>query len=194
MLSTTSARVLLAFFALLLNIAGATSQTAPSHTDFTGGPFHTQVARDIDGNWIDFSRYIGRVVLVVNVASQCGYTSQYSELEGLQREFGSDGLTVMAFPCNQFGGQEPYENSAIKQFAQERFDVTFQMMEKVNVNGNGESVIYTILKRAISSPQKSIDWNFEKFLVDKRGQVVAHYRSGTKPEELKAKIRELLAQ
>jgi glutathione peroxidase len=170
-------------------VAALAAPTATSAK--SSSPFHQLSALDINRQSVDFSRFQGQVVLVVNVASQCGFTYQYAGLEALQREFSSQGFTVLGFPCNAFGAQEPGSNEEIAQFCSKEFHITFPLMDKIEVNGPKEHALYTYLKKGATAG-KPVKWNFEKFLVDQKGRVQAHYPSTTKPEELRTKIQQLL--
>lgn len=151
----------------------------------------------IDGQPAALSEYAGRVLLVVNVASQCGLTPHYAGLEQLYREQRDAGLTVLGFPCNQFGGQEPGTEAQIQSFCQTKFDVTFPLFSKIEVNGLGRHPLYAALTGADTEPAGAGDvlWNFEKFVVDRRGEVVARFGPETAPDdpELRAAIDRALA-
>ncbi|GAA5784939.1 glutathione peroxidase [Chitiniphilus shinanonensis] len=151
-------------------------------------------ARDIDGNEVALSSYRGQVLLIVNVASQCGFTPQYEGLETLYRSYAARGLKVLAFPCNQFGGQEPGSAEEIKSFCATHYEVTFPVFAKIDVNGDDAHPLYQFLKK--SEPgvlgTEGIKWNFTKFLVDREGHVVERYAPTTKPEELRGDIEKLL--
>jgi glutathione peroxidase len=137
--------------------------------------------------------YQGKALLVVNVASKCGYTPQYQGLEKLHEEFNDKGLAVVGFPCNQFGGQEPGSTQDIQDFCTTNYGVKFDMMEKVDVNGAQTHPFYQWLKE--NAPVKGeVQWNFEKFLIDKKGAVVGRYKSGVTPEssELKTAIEKAI--
>jgi glutathione peroxidase len=138
-----------------------------------------------------------QTLLVVNVASECGLTPQYAGLEELHREFSGRGFSVVGFPCNQFGGQEPGSAEEIAQFCSANYDVTFPMFEKIDVNGDGRHAIYTELTAAADADGVAgdIQWNFEKFLVGPDGSVLARFRPGTAPDapELVAAIEASLA-
>jgi glutathione peroxidase len=125
----------------------------------------------------------GKVVLAVNVASRCGYTPQYAGLEQLHEEMAVQGFAVVGFPCNQFGAQEPGTESEIKDFCQTRYGVTFPLSAKLEVNGPGRHPLYEWLTSAAHGTSGDIQWNFEKFLVGRDGQVIARYPSGTKPTD-----------
>ncbi len=147
-----------------------------------------------DGSDCPLSTYQGQVLLIVNTASECGFTPQYEGLEQLQQRYGGQGFTVLAFPCNQFGGQEPGDDAAIADFCATRFSVSFPLFSKVQVNGAQAAPLFTHLKQAAPGllGTEAIKWNFTKFLVDRQGQVVERFGSATTPEKLAAKIEALL--
>ena len=136
----------------------------------------------------------GKVVLVVNVASRCGYTPQYTGLERLHEELEGEGFAVVGFPCNQFGAQEPGTELEIRDFCSTRYDVTFPLAAKVEVNGPGRHTLYAWLTSPVNGHPGDIQWNFEKFLVGREGRVIGRYPSGTKPEDngLRTDIAEAL--
>lgn len=138
----------------------------------------------------------GKVVLVVNVASNCGFTPQYTELEELYKKHKDEGLEILGFPCNQFGHQEPGSDEEIGQFCKLNYGVTFPLFKKIEVNGSNEEPIYHYLKaeRPGLLGFKGVKWNFEKFLVDRDGKVVERYSSLTKPSNIESKIIELLGK
>jgi glutathione peroxidase len=141
--------------------------------------------------------YRGKVVLVVNTASECGFTPQYAGLEGLNRKYRSEGLEVLGFPCNQFGGQEPGTASEIGAFCQRDYGVSFQMFDKVEVKGDNAHPLYKWLTSAAPGilGTEAIKWNFTKFLLGRDGKVVKRYAPQTRPQELEADIeRELAAR
>ena len=148
----------------------------------------------IDGEQTTLERYRGRVLLVVNVASRCGFTPQYAGLEELYRRFQDRGLTVLGFPCDQFGNQEPGDEAEIRSFCSLSYDVTFPLHAKVNVNGRDAHPLYQHLKEA--SPgilgSRAIKWNFTKFLVDRDGAVVGRHAPTTEPADLAPEIERLL--
>jgi glutathione peroxidase len=125
----------------------------------------------------------GRVVLAVNVASRCGYTPQYTGLERLHGELASEGFSVVGFPCNQFGAQEPGSDAEIREFCSTRYDVTFPLASKLDVNGSGRAALYQWLTDPAQGFPGDIEWNFEKFLVGRDGRVIARYPSGTRPDD-----------
>ncbi len=126
------------------------------------------------------SNYQGRVLLIVNVASKCGYTPQYTGLEALYRKYKDQGFEVLGFPCNQFGAQEPGTMQEILDFCSTKYDVTFPIFEKIEVNGPNRSPLYSILTQA--EPAGDISWNFEKFVVGKNGHVVGRFKSKVAPD------------
>lgn len=146
------------------------------------------------GKEVSLSDYAGGPVLIVNTASKCGFTPQYEGLEALHRTYGEKGLTVLAFPCNQFGAQEPGNEDEIKNFCSLTYDVTFPVMAKVDVNGDNADPLFKHLKAEKPGllGSKGIKWNFTKFLVDKDGKVVARYAPTDKPESLASDIEKLL--
>ncbi len=151
--------------------------------------------KDIDGKDTALSAYKGKVLLIVNVASKCGYTKQYAGLEAIQQKFQKQGFTVLGFPCNQFGGQEPGSNEEIKQFCSSKFNVTFPLFNKIDVNGGQRSTLYTALAGKDSPFPGDIKWNFGKFLIGKDGKILKRFGSGDAPEspEVLAAIEAALA-
>lgn len=149
----------------------------------------------LDGTPFDTQSLRGQVVLVVNVASRCGFTPQYAELEKLYRELEAQGFVILAFPCNQFGAQEPGSAEEIARFCSLTYGVTFPVMQKIEVNGAHADPLYRWLKKQKSGllGSEAIKWNFTKFLIDTRGQVVERYAPQTAPETLRADIIRLLA-
>ena len=151
-------------------------------------------ARLPDGQDMSLATHAGKVVLIVNTASQCGFTPQYAGLEALWRDYGARGLEVIAFPCNQFGGQEPGSAAEIAQFCQVNFGLSFPVMGKVEVNGPGAPPLWQWLKdqaRGILGTRQ-VKWNFTKFLVDRQGRVVSRFGPGVKPEALRKAIEAIL--
>jgi glutathione peroxidase len=152
-------------------------------------------ARSIDGRPVPLANYKGRVLLVVNTASACGYTPQLGGLEELHQAYGPRGLAVLGFPCNQFGSQDPGSNAEIAQFCQLNYGVSFPMMAKIDVNGPAADPLYQWLRTEAPGilGSKSVKWNFTKFLVGKDGQVIKRYAPTDKPASLKADIEKALA-
>ena len=150
-------------------------------------------ATSLAGEPVPLKRYEGQVLLIVNTASACGFTPQYKGLEALQQEFGPRGFSVLGFPCNQFGGQEPGDAREIEQFCARKYAVSFPMFDKIDVNGSGAHPLYQYLKSEKSGLLGSaIKWNFTKFLVDRSGRVVARHAPTTTPEAMKKEIEALL--
>ncbi|GAA2141000.1 glutathione peroxidase [Nocardioides koreensis] len=150
-------------------------------------------ARSIDGEQVDLGDYSGQVVLVVNTASQCGFTPQYQGLQGLHDAHADRGFRVLGFPCDQFGGQEPGSEAEIAAFCERRFGVSFPLFAKVEVNGDGAHPLFAWLRSEKDGLLGSrIKWNFTKFLVDHRGRVVKRYGPTTAPEKIAADIESAL--
>ncbi len=149
------------------------------------GALHFQ-AKKIDGEVVDLKQYEGQVVLVVNVASQCGLTPQYAGLQELYLQHKDRGFVVLAFPCNQFGRQEPGTESEIKEFCSTKYRVTFPLFSKVDVNGPSAAPIYQFLTGKDTQPVGSgkISWNFEKFLIDRSGNLVNRFSPSTAPDDV----------
>ena len=150
----------------------------------------------LDGSEMATSELGGKVVLVVNVASKCGFTKQYDDLQALHEKYQDQDLVVLGVPCNQFGGQEPGSAEEIQSFCRMNFGVSFPLLEKQDVKGNSRSALYTHLVSSDVAAGKEVKWNFEKFLVDPEGAVIARYRSKTSPEDpelIEAVERGLLA-
>ena len=151
-------------------------------------------ARTLDGHEKSLADYAGQVVLVVNTASKCGFTPQYEGLQELHQAYTGHGLRVLGFPCNQFGGQEPGDSAQIGSFCRQNYGVTFQMMEKVDVNGPAAHPLYAWLRsqeRGLMGDK--IRWNFTKFLVGRDGKVIGRYSPTTKPDKITADIEKALA-
>jgi glutathione peroxidase len=147
-----------------------------------------------DGSKLDLGDKLGKVLLVVNVASKCGFTPQYEGLEELQRKFGDQGFEVLGFPCNQFGAQEPGNAEEIATFCKLTYDVTFPVLKKVEVNGDGASPLYDWMKGEAPGilGSKAIKWNFTKFLIDRSGKVVKRYAPNDAPRSIEKDIARLL--
>ena len=150
-------------------------------------------AQSLAGEEVPLKRFEGQVLLIVNTASACGFTPQYKGLEQLQRELGPRGFSVLGFPCNQFGGQEPGDARQIEQFCESKYDVTFPMFGKIDVNGSNAHPLYRYLqKEKTGLLGSSIKWNFTKFLVDRSGKVVGRYAPTATPEAIRKDIEKLL--
>lgn len=139
------------------------------------------VVRSLAGRETDLASYAGQAVLIVNTASRCGYTPQYRDLELLHRTYHDRGLRVLGFPCNDFGAQEPGAESDIAEFCQANYGVSFDMFAKVSVRGADAAPLFAALTGAGSAFPGEVKWNFEKFLLDRSGRLIARYRSGVKP-------------
>lgn len=151
-------------------------------------------AKALDGKEIALNQYKGDVVLIVNTASECGFTPQYQGLEELHKKFSPKGLRVLGFPCNQFGGQEPGDSTKIANFCHKNYGVDFQMFEKVDVNGKDAHPLYKYLTGEAPGVlgSEGIKWNFTKFLVDRNGKVIKRFAPNVKPEDLSGDIEKLL--
>lgn len=150
--------------------------------------------RDIQGNEHDMGEYRGKVLLIVNTASKCGFTPQFEGLQGLYGDLKEKGLEVLGFPCNQFMNQDPADNGAISEFCSLNYGVDFPMFAKIEVNGPGTHPLYAFLKQQAKGLMGSekVKWNFTKFLVNRDGQVVRRYPPTTKPEAIRSDIEKLL--
>jgi glutathione peroxidase len=155
---------------------------------------HDFTVDDIHGKPVGLDRYKGKVVLVVNTASKCGYTPQYKGLEALYAKYKGQGLEILGFPCNQFGAQEPGTEKEIEQFCELNYGVTFPMFAKVDVNGDQAAPVYRYLKAEKPGllGTETIKWNFTKFLVDRSGRPIARYASNATPESLAGDVEQAL--
>jgi glutathione peroxidase len=180
-------KILLLLAALLL-LQVAFAQAADSLYDVP--------LKDIDGKATSLKPYAGKVLLIVNVASKCGYTPQYTGLEATYEKYKDKGFAVLGFPCNQFGGQEPGTNEEIKQFCTSKYAVTFPMFDKLDVNGANRHALYVQLAGESSPFPGNIKWNFNKFLIGRDGKILKRFDSKTKPDspELTQEIEAALAQ
>lgn len=171
---------------MLLAVAAVVSAQA--------GSFYDLKTKTLLGKNGDLAQYRGKVSLVVNVASKCGFTPQYTGLEVLHRKLAPRGFAVLGFPCDQFGHQEPGDEAEIKDFCRLKYDVSFPMFAKIEVNGEGAHPLYKHLKTEAKGilGSESVKWNFTKFLIDKEGRVVRRYAPNDKPESIEADILALL--
>lgn len=151
--------------------------------------------KTIDGKDTTLAAYKGKVLLIVNVASKCGYTKQYTGLEALYQKYKDQGLVVLGFPCNQFGGQEPGTNEEIRQFCSSNYNVTFPLFDKLEVNGANRHPLYAFLAGEKSPFPGDIKWNFGKFIIGRDGTIAKRFGSSTTPEsdEMKQEIERALA-
>ena len=169
----------------LLALSGAIALSANVSTAAESVPAALNFKMNLlDGKPVDLSRYRGQVVLVVNVASRCGNTPQYKQLEALHEKYGKEGLAVLGFPCNQFGGQEPGTAAEIHKFCTSKYQVSFPIFAKIEVNGQGACPLYKYLTALDVKPKGKgpISWNFEKFVIGRNGEVVARFAPGIKPD------------
>ena len=169
-------------------MSGDVSKNAPVVHDFT--------VTALTGAPVDLAQYRGKVLLIVNTASKCGFTPQYKGLEAVYQQFRDRGVEVLGFPCNQFGGQEPGNADEIGAFCEKNYGVSFSLFEKIDVNGSDAEPLFKYLKHAAPGllGSEGIKWNFTKFLIRKDGTVFKRYAPQTKPEELVADIETLLAE
>lgn len=177
----------MAFLGLLFSLTSLKGWSAMS--------FYEYSVQDIDGKTTSLAQFKGKVALVVNTASQCGYTPQYKDLEALYQKYKGKGLVVLGFPSNDFGGQEPGSNAEVKKFCEMKFKTTFPLFSKNPVKGAEKQEVYKFLTEAPDKGlQGEVGWNFEKFIVNKEGKVVARFKSGVTPigSELETKIQDLL--
>ncbi|KAK5782095.1 glutathione peroxidase PWA37_005078 [Arxiozyma heterogenica] len=158
--------------------------------------FYDLIAYKGNGEIFRFDQLQGKVVLIVNVASRCGFTPQYKDLQYLYEKYSSRGLEILGFPCNQFGNQEPLSDKEIIFFTKKHFGITFHILKKINVNGPDEHPVYKYLKEQKRGVLgfKGIKWNFEKFLIDRSGIVTDRFLSATPPINFEDRIVELLNQ
>lgn len=149
---------------------------------------------DINGERQSLKKYQGKALLIVNVASKCGFTSQYTELEKVYKEYKDQGLEILAFPCNQFGAQEPGDAEEIKSFCSLTYEVSFPLFAKVDVNGESAAPVFEYLKNSLPGllGSKAVKWNFTKFLVDKKGQPVDRFAPTDKPLDMVKDIKKVL--
>jgi glutathione peroxidase len=154
--------------------------------------------KDIDGKDVPLAKFQGKVLLIVNTASQCGYTPQYKELQGIYQRYKDQGLEILAFPANEFGAQEPGTDEQIKQFCSTRYKVSFPLFSKIVVKGKGIHPLYEYLTAESTNPKTGgpIPWNFAKFLVNRKGEVIARFEPDVKPDsfELTSAVEKALAQ
>jgi glutathione peroxidase len=159
------------------------------------GEIYQFEAKALDGKEIKLDQYKGDVLLIVNTASQCGFTPQYAGLESLNKKYAEKGLKILGFPCNQFGHQEPGDAAAIGSFCQKNYGVDFQMFDKIDVNGKDAHPLYKYLTSTAPGVlgSEAIKWNFTKFLIDRKGNVIKRYAPTVKPEDISSDIEKELA-
>jgi glutathione peroxidase len=157
--------------------------------------FYKFKSKSITGEDISMKTYKGKVVLIVNTASKCGFTPQYEGLEALYKKYKNMGLVILGFPCNQFAGQEPGSSEEIAKFCTLKYGVSFPMFQKIEVNGEKADTLYKYLKNILPGTMgNDVKWNFTKFLLDKKGQPIKRFAPTTKPEDITADIEKLLAE
>ena len=154
--------------------------------------FYDYKAVKMNGQEVSMEEYKGKVVLVVNTASKCGFTPQLKGLQELYDKYHEQGLEILGFPCNQFANQDPGDNSEISEFCSLNYGVTFTMFEKIDVNGDNAHPLYKFLKEEKHGLMKAIKWNFEKFLIDKDGNVLERFGSTKTPDKIEDDIKKLL--
>jgi len=148
----------------------------------SAGSIHQTAVKNIDGKSATLEEYRGKVLLIVNVASRCGYTPQYKQLEAVYEKYKDQGLVVLGFPCNQFGAQEPGTDEEIKQFCSSKYNVTFPLFDKIDVNGPNRHPLYTKLAGPESPYPGDIKWNFSKFLIGRDGKILKRFESKVVPD------------
>jgi len=176
----------------ILMIAFAAASLFNSSSSGDSANISEITVKDINLKEIKLSDYNGKVLLIVNVASKCGFTSQYEGLQKIYEMYKDQGFEVLGFPCNDFGGQEPGTNEEIKNFCSLNYNVTFPMFDKVHVKGEEKAPLFDLLTNNSVTGDSTIKWNFEKFIIDKEGNVVDRFRSVTKPDS--KKITSLIEQ
>lgn len=181
--------IILITFLLSISVSGQTKQNNKMENSV-----YKFTATTIDGEEKSLEDYKGKVLLIVNTASKCGFTSQYAGLQELYNMYKDQGFVVLGFPCNQFSNQEPGTEAEIKEFCSLNYNVTFPMFSKIEVNGDNAHPLYRFLKVKAtgSAGTKSIKWNFTKFLIDKEGNVIKRYGPSVKPKDIESGIKELL--
>ena len=174
MFKLTTVALIIGAFALSIGTAAAAD--TPAALNFK--------MKSLDGKEVDLGKYQGKVVMVVNVASKCGLTPQYKELQALHEKYEKDGLVILGFPCNQFRQQEPGTAEEIKKFCTANYGVSFPLFAKIEVNGDGACDLYKYLTALDAKPKGpgKITWNFEKFVIGRKGEVVARFSPQTKPD------------
>lgn len=189
-------RSFLLFSIIILGFTNFTFSGSNVKGDKMKDDIYNIVVKDIEGKDVKLSDYSGKVLLIVNVASKCGYTPQYEGLQKIYESYKDKGFEILAFPCNDFKGQEPGTNEEIKEFCSANYGVTFKLFDKIKVLGDDRAPLYQKLINAESVEQGDVKWNFEKFLISKEGKVEGRFRSKVKPEseEITSLIEKLLSQ
>ena len=166
----------------ILFAATISAKTNPPANGESSGNIQDITVKDMNGKDVKLSDYKGKVLLIVNVASKCGYTKQYAGLEAIYEKYKAQGFELLAFPCNDFGGQEPGTNEEIVEFCSNTYNVKFKLFDKIKVLGSETAPLYARLTNNKNVEQGIVKWNFEKFLIDKEGNVVNRFRSKVTPE------------
>jgi glutathione peroxidase len=191
-----TAHFVVLFIILIINFVGTDlmAQNKTHNSTIKDVNIYKYSVKNIKKEDFSLKKFEGKVLLIVNVASECGYTPQYAGLEKIYRKYKAKGFEILAFPCNDFGMQEPGTNEEIQKFCSSNFDVTFSLFDKIEVKGSGKSELYKMLTNNSVTGKSEIGWNFEKFLVDKKGNVVKNFKSKVTPEseELTSEIEKLL--
>jgi len=189
-------RILIMISFLGISLFGITlkAQSASNEETIKSANIYKYSVKNIKKEDVNLKSYEGKVLLIVNVASECGYTPQYEGLEKIYKKYNAKGFEILAFPCNDFGGQEPGTNEEIQKFCSINYNVTFPLFDKISVKGSEKTELYIMLTDNKVTGKSEIAWNFEKFLVDKNGNVVANFKSKAKPEsaEITSEIEKLL--
>ena len=173
--------VLAGAFAMVVSFSNAAEKTVNAEKASSALGFKMN---SLDGKEVDLSQYQGKVLMIVNVASRCGNTPQYTQLEALHEKYGKEGLAVLGFPCNQFGAQEPGTAADIQKFCTDKYNVNFPLFAKIEVNGDSACPLYKYLTALDLKPKGkgNVSWNFEKFVIGRNGEVVARFEPRTKPD------------
>lgn len=169
------------YLLMLMPILSVSCQTEDSSST-TIPNVHSVKVKSMDGREVQLAKYDGSVLLIINVASECGYTPQYEGLQNIYEKYNEEGFEILAFPCNDFGKQEPGTNEEIQHFCSSEFGVTFQLFDKIKVLGEDKEPLYKLLTDNSATGKSDIKWNFEKFLISKKGEIVNRYASKVKPE------------
>lgn len=174
--------IIIASIFLIVNLISASDKSLKTNEGKNMESVYEFSVKDINGKDVSLSDFKGKVLLIVNVASKCGYTRQYSGLQKIYDKYKEQGFEILAFPCNDFGGQEPGTNEEIAEFCSTNFNVTFPLFDKIKVLGEDKNPLYKMLTNNSNVEKGDINWNFEKFLISKEGEVIARYKSSVEPE------------
>ena len=179
------------FLGIILGTLLVSLSFSPLLADSVPNTVYTFKMKDIDGKTVSLAKYKGKVLLIVNVASKCGHTPQYAGLEKLYEKYKDKGFVILGFPCNQFREQEPGTDADIKTFCTTRYNVTFPLFDKIEVNGDNSNPLYQFLKTDLPDPDGKLDigWNFTKFLIDRQGHPIKRIMTKVEPEDFDADIQ-----